>query len=181
MKRAMLFLLVAIISCRKQDSINEQLESVNDPGLILHPRLPPIPRIPLTISKCINSYQDIIAALGSNRVTITKVILESGAVIEPGGDISFITYDAIDTQQPNSLFNSKLSVEWRWPSGNWQLSTADVWSLGCGLLPTSSNGGGVMPQYTNIIKGLDTILVNTCFYWSTSMHTGERVDYLYLP
>ena len=174
-KKRIWFLVIAVIgftSCNKQDSKNERMNVVNDPLPGIHPRSPRVPRIPLPISRCIYFYQDIIDVLGASRVIVRKVVLASGAIIEPGNDLSYISYEAIASNQANSIFDSKLTVEWRWPGGNWQLSTADVWSLGCVYQQAGQ------PPYTNLLKGNDTILINTCFYWSTSEHTGERVDYL---
>ena len=171
-------LVIAISSCKKQDSMNELPQVINEPAIDTRIKFPPVPRIPLPLAKCIFSYQDILGALGSNSVKVSAVVLANGITIRPGADLNAITYEAVQASKSNSLFDSRLVVEWRWPGGNWQLSTADVWSLGCGLPLTPSNGGGTEPPYTNLIKAGDTILINTCFYWSTNEYTGERIDYL---
>lgn len=175
MKRKICFFMMMVIgfnSCSKQASINERWRIPDDPIIKTGPKPPPVPRISLSLTRCINSYQDLLDALGSNSTNVTAVVLGNGITIKPGGDLNTITYQATPETQANSLFDSRLVVEWRWPGGNWQLSTADVWSLGCVYTQAGQ------PPYTNLIRGSDTIVINTCFFWSTNEYTGERIDYL---
>jgi len=175
MEKTIGFLMIIVAgftSCSKQDPINERINLDNDPAVTIRPTFPPVPKIPLPLTRCIHSYQDILDVLGNNSNNVSGVVLANGNTLFPGGDLNAIVYAAIPSTQSNSLFDSKLSAEWRWPGGNWQLSTADVWSLGC----VYEQAG--QPPYTNLIKGGDTILINTCFYWSTNEYTGERINFL---
>jgi hypothetical protein len=92
--------------------------------------------------------------------------------MQPGTDLQSITYEAEPQSQPNSLFGSRLIIEWRFPGGNWQLNISDVWSLGC-VYQVSGE-----PPYTNLIKGGNIIQISTCFFWGTDSFTGERIEYV---
>ena len=87
-------------------------------------------------------------------------------------NIRSIIFIETEKQEDNSLFPSRLIVDWREPLGNCQLNISDTWSLGC-----VHEAAGVAP-YTNLIKGNDTILVNTCFYWGAGEQAGQRVAFL---
>ena len=165
--------IATLCGCQKQSMIN----GISSPPVsMIVPRIPPprIPRSPLSLEKCINSYEELITLLGNSEVTASAVVLESGVTIRPGDDLQSIVYTAEQQTQSNSLFGSKLSVSWRYPGGNWQLNTSDVWSLGC----VFSMAGE--PPYTNLIKNGQVLEINTCFFWETDVFTRERIAYVVL-
>ncbi len=135
-------------------------------------RIRPRPVIPVI---CINSYNDLVDVLGTNEVAATAVILQNGIVIQLDQDLRSITYTAVPDQDANSLFRSKFAVDWRLPGGNWQLNTNDVWSLGCVFTEAG------IPPFTNLLKGIRVIQINTSFIWETGIYTGVKIAYVVIP
>ncbi|MEO5889683.1 MAG: hypothetical protein ABIQ31_05485 [Ferruginibacter sp.] len=167
-----LSIMLLVSSCKKESLITEDNNNTPSSLLRLKPRFPPLPRPVLPMSICINSYDELIQLLGSSQVTAQSVILSTGVIMWPGIDLQSINYEAVPQNQPNSLFGSRLIVEWRFPGGNWQLNISDVWSLGCVYQAAGE------PPYTNLIKGDNIIQINTCFFWGTDSFTGERIEYV---
>jgi len=168
----LLSIVILVSGCKKESLITEDDNRTQSSFLRLKPRFPPLPRPALPISICINSYNELIQLLGSIQVTAQSVILANGVIIRPGIDLQSITYEAAPQNQPNSLFGSRLTIEWRFPGGNWQLNLSDVWSLGCVYQVAGE------PPYSNLIKGGNIIQINTCFFWGTDSFTGERIKYV---
>ncbi len=168
----LLSIVLLLSSCKKESLLTE--DHNNAPSYLqrLKPRLPVLPKPVLPMSICINSYDELIQLLGSNQVTAQSVILSTGDIMRPGINLKSITYEAVPQNQPNSLFGSRLIVDWRFPGGNWQLNISDVWSLGCVYQVAGE------PPYTNLIKGGNIIQINTCFFWGTDSFTGERIEYV---
>jgi hypothetical protein len=168
----LLSIVLLLSSCKKESLITEDDNHVQSSLQRLKPRFPVLPRPVLPMSICINSYDELIQLLGTNQVTAQSVILANGVTMQPGTDLQSITYEAEPQSQPNSLFGSRLIIEWRFPGGNWQLNISDVWSLGC-VYQVSGE-----PPYTNLIKGGNIIQISTCFFWGTDSFTGERIEYV---
>ncbi len=167
----LLSIVLLLSSCKKESLIVEDNNNTLPSFLRLKPRFPPLPRPVLPMSICINSYDELIQLLGSSQVPAQSVILSTGVIMRPGIDLQSITYKAVPQNQPNSLFGSRLIVNWRFPIGNWQLNISDVWSLGCVYQVAGE------PPYANLIKGGNIIQINTCFFWGTDSFTGERIEH----
>ncbi len=169
-------ILVLFVACFfsacKKEPINDQNDSASADLSQRSRRFPKLPKPLLPLTICINSYDELIQLLGTDNLIAKAAVLANGAIMQPGSDLQNITYEAIAQNQPNSLFGSRLIVEWRWPGGNWQLNISDVWSLGCVYTVSGE------PPYTNLIKDGNIIQINTCFFWGTNEFTGERIDYV---
>jgi|GEM_PF-2353893 len=125
-------------------------------------------------SVCVNSYQDLIELLDTNKVVVRSIVLQNGITITPPEiDIGNIAYSAIAGKQGSSLFNSYLDVKWRSDTGaSWQGFTSDVWTLGC----ISKDYGGT--AYTNLLKDNLEIIINTSFTWNVGSNAGRPIKYL---
>lgn len=183
MKKKILACLIAIcslhISCEKENIQREKLENV--PLKVSENRfrdfrpLRPIPLINAEITSiCISSYEDLVSYLGTNSVTITSVILESGITIMPiPEDVGNITYTAIEGKTGSSIFSSYLSAKWR-PTlyEDWRGFTSHVWTQGCSF----PDSGAVF--YTNLIKNNIKILINTSLTWNVGEYAGQNIRFL---
>ncbi len=167
-------LLAALLlsGCEKNISSSDPEGFRHIRPLLPKPGWPLLPRPVLPLARCIDSYDDFLQALGTNHFSAKALILSNGVTLVPGPNLNSITYDAIRQDLPNSLFGSRLTVEWRFPDGNWQDNTSDVWSLGC--IDTQN----AEPPFTNIMRGTDIFLINTCFFWCGDTYTGEQISYV---
>lgn len=181
----LLFVVIGSLnSCEKQDGVSQETAIIyhGDASPRLRRRFPPIFKIPLPMSRCIYAYQDALAIFGGDRLMISKVKLESGAEIGKSADLPYIAYQAVPPTLLNSLFDSKFIIEWRRPGELLQGSTIVQPSLGCAVTTQPPPISEVQePGYTNIIMGADTLLINTRLYWPGYEHTGELIQYLYIP
>jgi hypothetical protein len=133
-----------------------------------------IPLFPLEASQCISSYDELVQVIGSDRLAAKAVILENDVRIDLGPELASMIYTAVpNASDHTSLFRSQFMIEWRRPGDLWQGDFTEVWSLGCVY---TQNG---VPPFTNLLKGGQVILINTCFIWSIdSPYRGLRVKYV---
>lgn len=158
MKQGVVYLMLligSISSCQKQDAVEranavDRSDASTDRGR-LRPRFPIVPKLPLPMARCIYSYQDIVSLIGEERVVVSKVQLASGAIIERSQDLPYIAYQAVPPTLPNSLFDSKLIIEWRRPGGLFQGGTDIEPSKGCGPPPNLSQQGRGKTPGTQIL------------------------------
>lgn len=127
-----LFSLSFLLNGCEKHSLNTDDNIYTRPSVErFRPRFAPIPRPVLPMRICIHSYYELKQLLGTSQVTAQSVILANGVTMQPGADLRSANYEAVRQNQPNSLLESKLIVEWRFPAGNWQINISDGWSLGC--------------------------------------------------
>lgn len=135
----------------------------------------PRPFLPLAMSQCIGSYQELVDLLGNNTVRASAVVLENAVAIPIGPDLAALTYTATGEKTGSSLFTSKLAVVWRRPGDVWQTHTSEVWSLGCVFNPAPYG------PLTNLKKGNQVIGINTSIYWGGMPYQGLHIKYIVLP
>jgi len=184
MRKEMLMGLMGlvVISCRKEKAVNEvgQLDKSAAVSMTIPrtrtttgPTRPDRNAYPVNSSRCMNSYQDLVATLGATQVVVRAVILDDGTTITPPAeDLGHMVYKVIEKKAFSSLYYSYLGVQWRADTAaQWEGFTAQVWSLGC--LYTVPVG-----PYTNLLKKDVALLINTSMFWSVGPNAGAHIKYL---
>ena len=159
MKMWMCGLMTGILfgSCAKTNDLKDIARAIEGPVITI--RTPKYPYLP-PLSVCINSYTQFYNSVGTNVLTVRAVILENGTTVPVGGNVISITYTAVNTNEPHSLFRSKLLTVYD-VSGYPQSSFQDVWTLGCVY---ESSG---VPPFTDLVWRNRLYEINTAFFFGT--------------
>lgn len=172
MKRYVLYLTVLSIlsSCRKHDL---------DPG---NKRLLPID-LPIKLiglypgeydllpNLCIQSYPELIQAIGTASHSVSMIVLVDGTIIRLSRQIIMMRYTCVFQPEDYSLFRSQLQVAFL-QEGIQQAYFNDSWSLGCVYMDAA------IPPFTNLIFNDQVVQINASITWGIAPNIGKLVKYI---